>query len=90
MTCLGTEIKVVFTGSKPQGALQIAQGPRGELTVGDVVAKGNSIQFVITDENMYAGSFTGTLTNGWLRGKFRSKAGAEERVVPRPAKSYWD
>jgi hypothetical protein len=47
----GTEIKIVFTGSKLQRALQIAQGPRGVLTVVDVVAKGNSIQFVIPDEN---------------------------------------
>jgi hypothetical protein len=86
---VGTEIKIVFTASKLD-ALQIAQGPPGELTVADVVAKGNSIQFVIPDENMYAGSFTGTLTNGWLRGKFRFKACAEERVALRPGKSYWD
>jgi hypothetical protein len=41
-------------------------------------------------KTMYAGSFTGTLTNGWLRGKFRFKAGAEERVALRRGQSYWD
>jgi hypothetical protein len=67
-----------------QGALQSAQGPPGELTVMDVVAKGNSIQFVIPDENMYGGSFTGTASsNAWLRGTFGFKAGAEERVALR-------
>jgi len=87
---LGTEIRIVFTGSKFQGVLQIAEGVPGDLTVVEIVSEGGSIHFVIPDENPYTGSFKGTVANGWLRGEFHFKSGGEEKIALRKGKSYWD
>jgi len=87
---IGYEIKIVFTGGRFQGALQIAEGIPGDLILVDIEAKGSSITFVIPDSNPYAGRFSGAVENGWLRGKFSFKSGGEETVALRRGKSYWD
>ncbi len=86
---LGTELKIVFTGSMFQGALQIAQGPPGELIMVNVESK-DLIQFTMPDDCEYPGNFSGTVSKGWLRGKFQYKNGFTETVALRRGKSYWD
>lgn len=87
---LGTEIKIVFTGSDYQGALQIAEGAPGRLILVDVAVRGSAIQFSIPDGTQYPGSFSGEIDNGWLRGEFRFKSGGGEKVALHRGKSYWD
>jgi hypothetical protein len=87
---IGYEIKIVFTGGRFQGALQIAEGVPGDLILVDIEAKGSSITFAIPDGNPYAGRFSGAVENGWLKGKFSFKLGGKETVALRRGKSYWD
>ena len=87
---LGTEVKIVFTGFNYQGALQIAEGPPGQLSLVDIAVKGSSIQFSIPDGSGYPGSFNGVVTDGWLRGTFHFKSGGEAKVALHRGKSYWD
>ena len=87
---VGYEIKIVFTGERHQGVMQIAEGVPGELIVVDIEASGSKISFSIPDNNPYAGKFTGTVENGWLRGEFNFKTGTKESVALRKGKSYWD
>ncbi len=87
---LGTEIKIVHARDHFQGALQFAEGAPEELTVVNIESSGSSIQFVIPDGNPYAGKFSGTIENGWLRGEFHFKSGGENKVALRKGKSYWD
>lgn len=87
---IGYEIKIVFTGGRFQGALQIAEGVPGDLILVDIETKGSSITFAIPDGNTYAGRFSGAVEDGWLKGKFSFKSGGEETVALRRGKSYWD
>jgi hypothetical protein len=87
---IGTEIKIVFTGSRFQGALQIAEGVPGELILVDVEQKANSVSFSIPESSPYPGSFAGAISGGALRGEFRFKSGGSAKVVLRRGKSYWD
>lgn len=87
---LGTEIKIVFTGSKFQAAIQIAEGEPGDLIVVDVVRNKDSIQFALPAESAYEGKFSGTIANGFLRGEFLFKNGGSDKVALKKGKSYWD
>jgi hypothetical protein len=87
---LGDEIKIVFTGTEFQGALQIAEGVPGPLMVVQIHANGSTIDFVLPDSSPYAGQFSGTIENGILKGEFRFKSGGADKVELRKGKSYWD
>jgi hypothetical protein len=87
---IGYEIKIVFTGGRFQGALQIAEGVPGDLILVDIEAKGSSITFAIPDGVPYAGRFSGSVENGMLKGEFTFKSGGKETVALRRGKSYWD
>jgi len=87
---LGEEIKVVYTSSGFQGALQFAEGVPEALIVVDVNVTGNRISFVILSASSYAGEFNGTVENGVLKGEFRFKTGVSEKVSLKRGKSYWD
>jgi len=87
---IGTEIKIVFTGTDFEGALQIAEGSPGQLILVHVEREGNSVSFAIPDNSPYAGNFRGSISGGALRGDFQFKTGGSETVVLRRGKSYWD
>jgi len=87
---IGYEIKIVFTGDRFQGALQIAEGVPGELMVVDVHSDNAKISFSIPDRSTYAGQFTGTIENAVLKGEFLFKNGGSEKVELPRGKSYWD
>ncbi len=87
---LGTELRIAVTRSGYQGVLQIAEGGPGQLVLVNVQVDGNRIKFSIPDDNPYAGSFSGVITNGVLTGHFKYKSGGEEDVVLKKGKSYWD
>lgn len=89
---IGYEIKIVFTGSKFQGALQIAEGVPGELMLVDIKVVGTNISFTIPDGSPYPGQFSGTIENGLLKGTFSFKngGGGSETVELRRGRSYWD
>jgi len=87
---LGQELKIVLTRRGYQGALQFAEGGPGGLIIVDVHINGNKISFTIPETAPEAGRFSGTLTNGVIRGIFSFKEGGEEKVELRRGKSYWD
>ncbi len=87
---VGYEIKIVFTGTSFQGAMQIAEGVPGPLIVVEVEAEGEQIRFSIPDSSTYAGEFTGTVEKGFLKGELRFKSGATEKLKLPRTKSYWD
>lgn len=87
---LGDEIRIVATPKGYQGVLQFAEGVPGDLFIVDVKAAEKTISFAIPGSSIYSGAFTGTVENGVLKGEFRFKSGASEKVSLPRGKSYWD
>jgi hypothetical protein len=87
---LGTEIKIVNTKKGMQGAIQFAEGAPEELVIVDIQVKDEAVSFVIPESSPYAGEFSGTITNGILKGEFRYKSGGSNKVELKKGKSYWD
>ena len=87
---LGTEIKIVNTRKGFQGVIQFAEGAPEELVVVDIQIKNNTVSFVVPEPSPYAGEFTGTISDGILRGEFRYKSGGSNKVELKKGKSYWD
>lgn len=87
---LGEEIKIVPGSPDYQGAFQVAQGAPEKLIVVDIKVDGAKIRFTIPDSSSYAGEFTGEVENAVLKGQFRFKSGASEKVELPRGKGYWD
>jgi len=87
---LGTEIKIVNTRKGLQGAIQFSEGAPEELVIVDIQVKDGVVSFVVPESSPYAGEFTGTISNGILRGEFRYKSGGSNKVELKKGKSYWD
>lgn len=87
---LGTEIKIVNTRKGFQGVIQFSEGAPEELVVVDIQIKNGSVSFVIPESSPYAGEFTGTIGNGFLKGEFHYKSGGSNKVELKKGKSYWD
>jgi hypothetical protein len=87
---LGTEIRIVNTRKGFQGVIQFSEGAPEELVVVDIQIKNNAVSFVVPEPSPYAGEFTGTISDGILRGEFRYKSGGSSKVELKKGKSYWD
>ena len=86
----GVEIRIVYTKSGHQAAIQFSEGAPDELVVVKPSFAGTSIYFEIPEPHSYAGTFSGTIDKKSLKGIFRFKSGGEWKVnLPRKA-SYWD
>lgn len=87
---LGTEIKIVNTRKGLQGAIQFSEGTPEELVIVDVQLKDGVVSFAVPESSPYAGEFTGTISNGILKGEFHFKSGGSNKVELKKGKSYWD
>lgn len=87
---LGYELKIVYTGDRFQGALQIAEGVPGPLMLVDIQASGAKISFSIPEGTSHAGQFNGAIEKGVLKGAFHFKSGGSDKVELLRRKSYWD
>lgn len=67
----GTEIKIVFTGSSYQGAIQLVEGVPGEPIVVEITASENRVSFSMRKESPCAGRFEGVIEAGYLTDEFR-------------------
>ncbi len=87
---LGVEIRIVPTKKGYEGVLQFAEGGPEELILVEIQVENKSIRFSIPDSDPNAGSFSGVIENGVLKGHFQYKSGGAEDVVLKKGKSYWD
>ena len=61
-----------------------------ELVVVDIQVKNGIVSFLIPESSPCAGEFTGTISNGILKGEFQYKSGGSNKVELKKGKSYWD
>lgn len=87
---LGTELRIVLTRTGYQGTLQFAEGGPSELILVNVEVSGNRIKFTIPANSSYAGTFSGVVANGVLKGHFQYSGGGGDDVSLKKGKSYWD
>jgi hypothetical protein len=87
---LGQELKIVATRRGYQGALQLAEGEPGELSVVDIKISGDKIEFAVPDSSPDACQFSGTIERGKIIGRFRFRTGGTQNVTLTKGKGYWD
>jgi hypothetical protein len=87
---LGQELKIVKTRKGYQGALQLAEGEPGELSVVDIKISGDKIEFEVPDSSPDGCRFSGTIEGSKIVGQFRFKSGGSQTVTLTKGKGYWD
>ena len=88
---VGTEIKIVpVVGGRYQAAVIVSVGEVQPLRVADVQVTGQSVSFVVREDNGTSWSFRGTVSAESLKGTITHSEGGRENVTLRRHRSYWD
>ena len=86
---LGEEIRIVYTTSGYQGAIQFSGGEPSQLILVDITFHSDSLLFNIPTSG-YKGFFKGKLSKGGIEGVLKFFKKGEKKISLKRGKSYWD
>ncbi len=84
---LGAELRISYTRNGYQGTFQYAEGSPEALVLVDVHYDKDVISFDIPKPNLWAGKFTGKISDAGITGKIDT---LHEEIRLKRGKSYWD